>query len=122
LAQAEGLIATFEALPVASVWSSPFLRCVQTVEPLARACRLAIKESAALAEGHGLAGVMTLMADPNLADAVLCTHGDIVWELVEELVKRRVIKAGDGGLEKGSTWVVDMRNGVPGHATFIPPP
>ncbi|MFI5282856.1 MAG: SixA phosphatase family protein [Candidatus Dormibacterales bacterium] len=121
-AQAEGLVASFESLPISSVISSPYLRCVQTVEPLARARRLSVRESAALVEGQGLAGAMTFLTDPKLADAVLCTHGDVVWELVEFLVGLNVVVAGAGGFEKGSTWQVEMRAGVPVQAAFIPPP
>jgi len=122
LAQAEGLVATFEAMRVSAVLSSPYLRCMQTVEPLARARRLSVTESESLVEGQGLPGAMTLLTDPKLADAVLCTHGDIVWELVELLVGMNVVPAGVGGFEKGSTWQVDMRDGVPVQAAFIPPP
>jgi hypothetical protein len=53
---------------------------------------------------------------------VLSTHGDIVWELVEELVKQRVIKPGTGGFDKGSTWVVDLEEGSFTRARFIPAP
>jgi 8-oxo-dGTP diphosphatase len=120
--QAERLVATFDSLPVSAVFSSPYLRCVQTVEPLARARGLEITKTEALAEGHGLAGAMTLLGDPQLDGAVLCTHGDIVWELVEELVRLKVTPAGAGGLEKGSTWLVEMRDGAPRRATFIAPP
>ena len=65
---------------------------------------------------------MEFMSDPKLDGAVLCTHGDVVWELVEVLAKRRVIRAGEGGLDKASTWIVEMRSGIPVRANFIPPP
>jgi hypothetical protein len=75
-----------------------------------------------VAEGHGLAGAMELIGDPKLDEVVLSTHGDIVWELVEELVQRRVVKPGEGGFEKGSTWVVDFEDGSFERARFIPAP
>ena len=120
--QAETLVAVYERFPIKAIFSSAFLRCVQTVEPLARARKLPLKQSPALAEGHGLAGAMQFMGDPKLDDAVLSTHGDIVWELVEELVKRHVIRPGEGGFEKGSTWVVEVDDGKPVRARFIPAP
>jgi len=122
LKQAEALVTAFEPFPIAAIFSSPFLRCVQTVEPLARARKLALKQSPALAEGHGLAGAMQFMDDSKLDHAVLSTHGDIVWELVEELVKRHVIKPGTGGFDKGSTWVVEVEAGALKKARFIPAP
>ena len=120
--QAEGLVDALKPFPLSSIFSSPFLRCVQTVEPLARAHRLEVERSESLAEGHGLAGAMQYMGDAKLDHVVLSTHGDIVWELVEELVTRRVIKPGEGGFEKGSTWVVVMEDGTPTRARYLPAP
>jgi phosphohistidine phosphatase SixA len=120
--QAEELISILEPFAISTIFSSPYLRCVQTVEPLARARNIKIVESPALAEGHGLAGAMEFLGDARLDHAVLSTHGDIVWELVEELVNRHVVKPGDGGYEKGATWVVDVSDGAPVRARFIPAP
>jgi 8-oxo-dGTP diphosphatase len=120
--QAEALVGIFEPFPITAIYSSPFLRCVQTVEPLARARKLPVKQTPSLAEGHGVAGAMEFIGDPKLDDVVLSTHGDIVWELVEELVKRKVVKPGEGGFEKGSTWVVDYVSGAFTRARFIPAP
>jgi phosphohistidine phosphatase SixA len=120
--QAEGLIDLFEALPIKSIFSSPFLRCMQTVEPLSRATKIPVKTSIELAEGHGLDGLTAFLGDSKLDHAVLSTHGDIVWELVEDLVNRHVVRAGDGGFDKGSTWVVRVQDGVPVKARYLPPP
>ncbi len=120
--QAEALVEVLAPFPITAVHSSPFLRCVQTVETLARARKLPLKQTPSLAEGHGLVGAMELIGDPKLDEVVLSTHGDIVWELVEELVKRRVVKPGEGGFEKGSTWVVDFEDGSFERARFIPAP
>lgn len=117
--QSEALVSLFEPFPISTIFSSPFVRCVQTVEPLAKARGIAVKESASLAEGHGLAGAMEFLGDRDLDHAVLSTHGDLIWELVEELVKRHVIRAGAGGFEKGSTWVIEMAEGLPVRATYL---
>jgi 8-oxo-dGTP diphosphatase len=122
LKQAEALVPMFESFSVTSIFSSPFLRCVQTVEPLARARGMTVKQVPSLAEGQGLAGAMRLMGDSKLDGAVLGTHGDIVWELVEDLVNRHIIKPGDGGYEKAATWVVEVEDGAPIHARFISAP
>lgn len=120
--QAEALVEVLAPFPITAVYSSSFLRCVETVEPLARVRKLPLKQSSSLAEGHGLAGAMELIGDAKLDAVVLSTHGDIVWELVEELVKRRVVKPGEGGFEKGSTWAVDFEDGSFVRARFIPAP
>lgn len=120
--QAEDLVALFETFPIKAIFSSPFLRCTQTVEPLSRAAKVSLKTSAELAEGHGLAGLNEFLGNSKLDQAVLSTHGDLVWELVEDLVSRHVIRAGDGGFEKGSTWVVRLQDGIPVKARYIPAP
>ena len=120
--QAEGLIDVFRPFKISAVYSSPYVRCVQTVEPLTRDRGLEIHESSALAEGHGLEGALELANGSELDSVVLSTHGDIVWELVEHLVRRRVIRPGEGGYQKGSTWVVQVDDGEPVRARFIPAP
>lgn len=115
-------MSALKALSIKAIFSSPYLRCVQTVEPLGRVRRLNVKSAIELAEGHGLEGLNTFLINSKLDHAVLSTHGDIVWELVEDLVARHVIRAGDGGFEKGSTWVVGVQNGVPVKARYLPAP
>ena len=120
--QADALVKLLRPFSITEIHSSPYLRCVQTVLPLARARRLEVKQSDSLAEGHGLAGLSEFFGDRSLDGVVLSTHGDITWELVEDLVQRHVVKAGEGGFEKGSTWVVEVDDGVPVKARYLPAP
>ena len=120
--QADQLVELMAPFPIKAIFSSPYLRCTQTVEPLGQARKLAVKSSTELAEGHGLEGLNEFVGDSKLDHAVLCTHGDIVWELVEELVSRHVVRAGDGGFDKGSTWVIRVQDGVPVKARYIAAP
>lgn len=118
--QAENLVEEFAPLRVSAVYTSPYVRCVQTVEPLAAARKLEVQPSPSLEEGHGLAGLGQFLTDRALDNVVLCTHGDLVFELVEDLVGRGVIKAGDGGYAKGSTWVIGVDDdGVPVRARYL---
>ena len=120
--QAEALVENFADLPVGAIFSSPYLRCVQTLEPLARRRGLEVRKSPELAEGSGLHGAYSFFANPDLDHAVLCTHGDVIWELVEDLTNRRVLPAFREDLDKGSTWVVETVKGVPVRARYIPAP
>jgi 8-oxo-dGTP diphosphatase len=121
--QAEAMVDLFEDLAISDIYSSPFLRCRQSVEPLAAARKLELKQSPSLEEGHGLEGLTEFLGDQSLDDVVLSTHGDIVWELVEDLVSREVIRPGDGGYAKGSTWVLEVDDhGVTERARYIPAP
>lgn len=123
IAQAQALVGVFQKLDVSSIFSSSYLRCVQTVEPLARARRTEIKHSESLEEGHGLDGLSEFLGDRSLGGTVLSTHGDIVWELVEDLVAREIIRPGDGGYAKASTWVLEVDDhGVAKRARYIAAP
>jgi phosphohistidine phosphatase SixA len=121
--QAEELVEVFKKFAVSDIVSSSFLRCMETVKPLGRARKLEVKLSPSLEEGHGLEGLTEFLGDRSLDDVILSTHGDIVWELVEDLVEREVIGAGDGGYQKGSTWVLEVDDhGVAERARYIPAP
>lgn len=99
------------------------MRCVQTVEPLARARHLEVQLSPSLEFGRGLEGLTEFLGDRALADVVLSTHGDIVLELVQDLVAREVVDAADGRDQKGSTWVLEVdEHGVAERARYIPAP
>jgi 8-oxo-dGTP diphosphatase len=122
LKQAEAIVPVLAPYSISGVCSSPYLRCVQTVEPLARARRFQVQETKRLAEGAGLKGVYRFFDDPKLDDVVLCTHGDVVLELVEDLIRRRIVKASQMALDKGSTWVVEVDDAWPVSARYIPAP
>ncbi len=64
--------------------SSPYLRCTQTVAPLAAARGLDVEEVAELAEGSTNEDVLRLLRSLDARCVVLCTHGDVVDELVGE--------------------------------------
>jgi 8-oxo-dGTP diphosphatase len=120
--QAQELVTIFANFDISAVYSSPYLRCMQTVEPVARAHRLKVQPEPGLAEGRGLEAAYRLFGDDKLDEVVLCTHGDIMWELVEDLTKRKVLPAFREDLDKGSTWVVQVKGGVPVKARYIPAP
>ena len=120
LQQAEELVRTFKPFPITAIFSSPYLRCMQTVEPLAHSRGLEISRSPSLEEGHGLEGLGEFFGDESLDKVVLSTHGDILWELVEDLRGRHVA---DGGDEKGATWVCEVDDhGVVERATYLAAP
>ena len=112
-AQAEALTAALAGWEIGRILSSPYLRCTQTVEPLAAARGVPVEPSDDLAEGLGsvaLERVRSLLeADAHI---VLCTHGDVVEEVLDGLGVRR-----EEETEKGATWVLG-----PGEARRLRPP
>lgn len=120
--QADAIAEMLAPQQVTAVYSSPYLRCVQTVEPLARIVKLAVMQAPELAEGRGVRGLYRFFDDRALDRVVLSTHGDLVWELVEDLTNRRVLPAFREQFEKGSTWTVEVEDGEPVRAKYIPAP
>ena len=65
--------------------SSPFVRCVQTLEPLAERAGLPIEVDGRLGEGAAFEGVLELL-DTLPQGAVLCSHGDVIPETIDALI------------------------------------
>jgi 8-oxo-dGTP diphosphatase len=86
--QARGLVGLLEAYPVDRILSSPYVRCVQTVEPLSEALGVPLEQAIELAEGQRRGDVLRLLQSRDASCPVLCTHGDIVLELLGEEMRK----------------------------------
>jgi 8-oxo-dGTP diphosphatase len=93
--QAEKLVEQLRDARFDNILSSPYVRCVQTVEPLAEERGLPVETDEALAEGRGAEAALALFRRTG-SDLVACAHGDLVEELLGE--KRR----------KGSTTLLEI--------------
>jgi broad specificity phosphatase PhoE len=82
--QSAELVDLLRPLGVRRVVSSPYVRCVQTVEPLAAALGVELELDERLAEGEGAAAAELLRED----GVVCCTHGDIVEALLGRSLKK----------------------------------
>jgi len=107
-ARAEVLADLLELTSASLIVSSPYVRCVQTVEPLAVRQHCSVELSDSLAEGASVDAVLHLLR--RLPDrSAACMHGDMLGELA------RVVDSVDGlvgpiSFDKGGVWVL-MRNG-----------
>jgi phosphohistidine phosphatase SixA len=101
-----GLLARFE---IARIASGSYLRCTQTVEPLREQRGLPIEERGGLVEGASVKESLAVLREFG-DKAVLCTQGDVLENLFGEAGK------------KGSTRVVELRDGEPVLLEYLPPP
>ena len=123
--QAEGLVVLFGAVPFVRFISSPYVRCVQTLEPLAEARTLPIETDDRFAEGAPVTNALALIRSSAVEGAtVVCTHGDVMMLAVEELLEQGVPRRSGGpiGFEKGCTWVLEVADGAVTSASYLPPP
>jgi 8-oxo-dGTP diphosphatase len=104
--QADGLVVRLEDYPVERVLSSPTLRCLDTVRPLARDRFLEVEPVAALGVDGGLDPLLAMLWDQELRNAVLCTHGETIGRLVNRLVEDGFDVKGPLRWPKGSTWML----------------
>jgi 8-oxo-dGTP diphosphatase len=86
--EAQGLVALLGDRDVEHVFTSPYVRCRETVKPLADALGLAVEERNELAEGATREAVLALVAELAGDPTVLCTHGDVVEALTGEETKK----------------------------------
>lgn len=114
--------------PVDAVWSSPFVRCVQTVQPLAVKTDLPVGTDEALAEattlpvvdggdawvsaawlgGRAIAFVNRLCDAHPDGRVVACSHGDVVPALMAVLVGRDGLDLSDVRLKKGARYTLEF--------------
>ena len=121
--QAERLVDLLADRDVEAVVSSPFVRCVQTVEPLADKLGLRVECVSELAEGATRAEALSLVRRLASTTAVLCSHGDVVGVVLDGL-------AAEDGLDlppdypcvKGSTWQLEADGDRLVRARYLPPP
>lgn len=120
--QAEALALYFRKLEVARVITSPHLRCVQTVRPLAIDREIPLELSETLAEGAPTEAALALVEETATAPTVLCSHGDIIPAVVLALTERGMALEGSRDWKKGSTWILDAVEGRFTRARYVPPP
>lgn len=119
--QAEALADALGNKKIARIVSSPFVRCRQTVEPLAERLRLPVDLSDALAEGASLTDALRLIEKFAHESTVLCSHGDVLGLLMQHY-QHAGVPLDDDRLEKGSVWVLRVDDAGVNAAKYLAPP
>lgn len=103
------------------VISSPYLRCLQTVQPLASRLGVTIEESGQLVPdaGDGAVEFLRTLAAGGAGTLVVCTHGETI-EALQTRISRGRFRSGSAH-EKGSIWVLGARGGRFTKAEYVPP-
>lgn len=123
--QAHALVHQLEHLPVGRILSSPYLRCQQTVQPLAEKLGLEVEIAPSLAEGSSLSEMVGMVDRMIENNPVLCSHGDMIpaWlshrgiALPEEAEPSESYPIG-----KASVWEIQLKAGSPVAAEYSAPP
>lgn len=91
------------------VLASPAARCVETIEPLASSLGLEVEIDDRLFEGTDVDASWALVEALIDHDevAVLCSHGDVIPELIRRAKGRGMEVPGKAGCSKGSLWSLE---------------
>ncbi len=126
-AQAEEIANVLAPRLASQVLSSPYLRCVQTAEPLAARLKLKVEEAGFLEEGSGGRGLLDHVAARPGAELMMVSHGDVIPAIIDDLASQGVplVSADPNGTldcKKGSIWTLKTEQGVVTSAVYHPPP
>ncbi len=97
---------------VGRILTSPYTRCTETVEPTALQLGLPIEAADELIEGAAPERTIELIRSLNGESAVLCTHGDVIVNVLGE----------DGHAEKGAVWELELNGEGFVRRRYVPPP
>ena len=114
--QAKRLLPNYLPYQIAEIHSSDAMRCLETVEPLARSLQMNITISEELSEyRHASDGdaafdyVQDVMESGN--STIICSHNPILPMLLKRLIGKKTFKELDGRLDPGEAWVLHHREG-----------
>jgi broad specificity phosphatase PhoE len=94
---------------------------METVKPLADDLGVKVEPVDELAEGAGFYAV-ELVRSLNDSHVALCTHGDVIPEILVALADEDRLDLGPAPRQaKGSTWVLGSKKGKFLNATYVPP-
>lgn len=123
LRQARALPRHLGGVAFTRLLTSPSVRCVQTLEPLAETDGSPIEVVDWLAEGSGAGAVLDRLLDAAARGAVAaCTHGDVLSDTLARLGAARVPLEGPLECKKGSTWILDVQDGSFRRGRYLGPP
>lgn len=118
--QAAAIAARLRDVPLLRTLTSPYLRCIQTIEPLAAMLGTEVEQLVGLGEGAGPGPALGLVESAT-APIAICTHGDVLGEVLMLLERRGVDLDGDA-LAKGCTWRLTVADGSVTRARYEAPP
>ena len=118
-AQSEAIAEWLASVGPSALLSSPYVRCRQSLEPLAARIGLSVRDEPALAEGEPSDAVLGLLR--QCADStVMCSHGDVIDDTVELLARGGAELVGrPASVRKATTVVIERNSPGPWVVTFV---
>ncbi len=119
--QAQAVAVSLRDAGIRRLLSSPALRCLETLAPLVAACRDGVIErEPRLLEGAPFHGLLDLVKEFGDEPTLLCSHGDLIPELIDHFRRSGLQLAEPPRCQTGSVWRIEHRRGA-WSARYLPP-
>jgi len=103
--QSEAIGARLAKKGATALYSSEYVRCIQTLEPLGRLIDAQVTVEPRLLENEPFEPVLELLGEVENG-AVLCSHGDIIPPTIQALQRRGMVVETPADWGKSSVWVL----------------
>lgn len=119
--QSNAVAGRLKSRGVTALYSSSYVRCMQTLEPLGKLVGLPVRAEPCLFEHEPIEPVIEFLQRVD-DGAVLCSHGDIIPEVIKQLKRdgMRIETPPDWG--KAGVWVLRRKANRMTHGKVWPPP
>ena len=120
--QSEGVRDHLADKGVTRLLASPYQRCIDTLVPLGVHLGIEVEADDRLAEGQGASGALAIADEVRDAPAVLCSHGDVIPDLLDALLRDGLKLRDELRWQKASTWVLTRDGDRLTKGRYVPPP
>ena len=122
--QAHEIGRALEGAGIDELWSSRYVRCRQTLDPLAERLGMEIHDRDDLAEGASGAASLDLLLAGCAGGKTLaaCSHGDVIPAAVAAALGRGAELEGPAALKKGARYVLHVVDGAVSRTVHHPVP
>ncbi|CAI8381976.1 MAG: putative 8-oxo-dGTP diphosphatase 1 [Acidimicrobiales bacterium AG-410-I20] len=109
--EAQQISEALRTRPIKKIMSSRAVRCQQSIAPLARQLNLEIEIEPNLFEGsHDFATTLIKSFFSYPYDVVACSHGDVIPEILGDLIEEGLQIRGGRSCAESSIWVLSTSN------------
>jgi len=120
--QADGLGQQLAGEGITRLLASPSLRCQQTLAPLGLHLGVEVEVDERLGEGQGADGALAMAGEVSGTDAALCSHGDVIPDLLDALMAQGCRLKDELRWQKASTWVLSWDGDRLVKGRYLSPP
>lgn len=120
--QAEAVAERLRGAGIERIVTSPYDRCVQSVQPLAETTGARIEIDEGLSEGPDIDAAYNVVDSLVGYNAVVCSHGDVIPAVINRMMWAGLTLDSRFYCSKGSIWEVGLEAGRFTRGHYVPPP